>query len=493
MFKRFFKVCQLFFNSYYKGLSWASRETGFICCVSVNYMDWKIYSMEEYKNFVITIVVIFSLLIISVIMLAAYINRISKIKRELQIKNEELTASDDKLKKQLEEHERVQHSLITSEKRYLLLFEKMMNAFFIFEPVFDEKGNISDLRFLKVNPGFELHTGLKGAEIIGKKWMEVYNYPNKNLHIYNRILLTGRPEHFETYYEQEDKYYLTNAFKISGNEVGAIFENITRYKQAIKEITKLNEELEQKVAERTDELQSAVNELEAFTYTVSHDLKSPLRAIEGYSRFVLEDLESGPGEETAEMIHNIRNISLDMIEMINKLLEYSTMTKTEIVEESVDSGELFKSIINELLSVNSDRNIELKVITELPVVSADKVLFRQVLYNILSNAIKFTKFKDQAIIEVGCTINEGEYIFHVGDNGVGFDMEYSGKLFGIFQRLHTKDEFDGSGIGLVTVKKIIQKHGGRVWIKGSMGQGATVYFTLPVERGGIYAADNDCG
>jgi len=255
----------------------------------------------------------------------------------------------------------------------------------------------------------------------------------------------------------------------------------------------LNEELEHKVAERTDELQNALNELEAFTYTVSHDLKSPLRAIEGYSRFVLEDLESGPGEETAEMIHNIRNISLDMIEMINKLLEYSTMTKTEIVEESVDSGELFKSIINELLSVNSDRNIELKVITELPVVSADKVLFRQVLYNILSNAVKFTKLKDRAIIEVGCSINEGEYIFHVRDNGVGFDMQYSGKLFGIFQRLHTKDEFDGSGIGLVTVKKIIQKHGGRVWIKGSMGQGATVYFTLPVERGGIYAADNDCG
>ncbi|HPA55244.1 MAG TPA: ATP-binding protein, partial [Bacillota bacterium] len=96
-------------------------------------------------------------------------------------------------------------------------------------------------------------------------------------------------------------------------------------------------------------------------------------------------------------------------------------------------------------------------------------------------------------IEVGCSINEGEYIFHVRDNGVGFDMQYSGKLFGIFQRLHTKDEFDGSGIGLVTVKKIIQKHGGRVWIKGSMGQGATVYFTLPVERGGIYAAGNDCG
>ena len=484
MFDMCLKVCQLFFNSYHKGLSWASRETGFICCVSVNYI--------EYKNIIITIGAIISLLIISIIILTFQIKKISRIKSELQNKNEEQAASDDKLKHQLEELERVQHSLITSEKRYFLLFEKMMNAFFVFEPVIDKNGKMSDIRFLKVNPGFEFHTGLNAAEIIGKTWMEVYDYPNKNLHIYNRILLTGKPEHFETYYEQENKYYLTNAFKISDNEVGAIFENITRYKQAINEITMLNEELEQKVAERTDELQSAVNELEAFTYTVSHDLKSPLRAIEGYSRFVLEDLESGPDEETVEMIHNIRNISLDMIEMISKLLEYSTTSKTEIVKESVDSGKLFKSIINELLSVNSDRNIELKVVSELPVVFADKVLFKQVLYNILSNAVKFTKFKDQAIIEVGCTINEGEYIFHVSDNGVGFDMEYSGKLFGIFQRLHTKDEFEGSGIGLVTVKKIIQKHGGRVWMKGSMGQGATVYFTLPVERGGMHASDNDC-
>lgn len=436
---------------------------------------------EEHKSIVITAIAIFLFMVEFIIILAFYLRKISRMKGELQKNHEELKASDNKLRLQFDELTRVQQSLITSEKRYFLLFDKMMNGYFVFEPVINQDGKLVDIRFLNANPGFGLQTGRNIDEIIGKTWMEVYKFPNRNLATYHKILHTGKPEHFETYYPQENKYYLTNAFKISDNEVGSIFENITQYKQAIKEITMLNEELEQRVAERTDELQSAVNELEAFTYTVSHDLKSPLRAVDGYSRLILEDYGPELGEEAYEMVQNIRNICSDMIEMISKLLQYSTTSKTVMGKELIDTEAVFKSIFNELVSAHPDRDIELVVETGLPEIFADKVMMRQAIYNILSNAVKFTKYKEQALITVGCTITGEEYVFYVKDNGVGFDMEYSKKLFGIFQRLHTSDEFEGSGIGLVTVKKIIQRHGGRVWIEGKEGLGASVYFTLPIE------------
>jgi ABC-type uncharacterized transport system substrate-binding protein len=169
---------------------------------------------EEHKNAVITAIAIFLLLIAFIIILAFYLRKISSMKGELQKNHEELLESDNKLKQQFDELKRVQQSLITSEKRYFLLFEKMMNGFFIFEPVANTEGKLVDLRFLKVNPGFGLQIGLNMEGIAGKTWMEVFNYPNKNLDIYHRVLKTGKPENFETYYPQENKYYLVNAFRI---------------------------------------------------------------------------------------------------------------------------------------------------------------------------------------------------------------------------------------------------------------------------------------
>lgn len=226
-------------------------------------------------------------------------------------------------------------------------------------------------------------------------------------------------------------------------------------------------------------MQSAVNELEAFTYTVSHDLKSPLRAVDGYARILREDFESNLGDEGNEIIGNIRMICAEMIDMINKLLKYSTTSKTDIVKEEIYIEEMFEAIYKELISANLDREITMTIETGLPRVIADKIMIRQAIYNILSNAVKFTQNREKAFINIGCTITGDEYVFYVKDNGAGFDMDSSGKLFGIFQRLHTNDEFEGSGIGLVTVKKIIQMHGGRVWIEGKIDIGATVYFTLP--------------
>ena len=362
-----------------------------------------------------------------------YLGRIRKLRNELQSKHEELIDSDNKLRLQFHELTGMQQSLMASDKRYSLLFEKMLNAFCILEPVMNESGKLIDVRFVSVNPGFKAQIGLDDIDIVGRTWMEVYKYPNKNLKIYHDILRTDEPKHFDTYYSRTNIYYSANAFKISDNQIGVVFNNITEYKQVIKEITGLKDKLEMRVEERTEELQSAVNELETFTYTVSHDLKSPLRAISGYNRILKEDFGSKLGEEGNEIIKNISVICADMIEMISELLKYYTTEKADIVKEDINIQEKFESIYKELISANPERDITLTIETGLPSVFADKIMIRQAIYNILSNSVKFTLKSEKAIINIGCSITKDEYIFYVKDNGVGFDMESSKSFLEYFK------------------------------------------------------------
>lgn len=447
----------------------------------------KPYSLlETYKNIIITTVIIIVILTIFIFILLVYLRKIQLIKEELAKNNvelsqlyEELTASEEELRVQYDELSEVQKNLISSEERYRQLFEKMMNGYFVFEPVYDKDGRLQDMRFIEVNPSFKTQTNKSISDLPGKTWSEVFGLKNRNQVIYKRVLDTGQTEQFETFYPDSKIYYLVNAFKINNNQIGVVFENITNYKMAINEVRKLNEELEQRVKDRTRELLSVVSQLEAFTYTVSHDLKSPLRAVESYIRIIMEDYGKVINKDMAYMLSNVRNISKDMIEMISKLLQYSTASRSELNLEEINTEAKFVSCFNELKAADPERHIELIIETGLPNIMADRILFGQVITNILSNSFKFTKDRERAQIRVGSTLTENEYIFYVKDNGVGFDMAFSNKLFGIFQRLHTSDEFEGSGVGLVTVKKIIEKHGGKTWIQGEVDIGATIYFTVP--------------
>ena len=260
------------------------------------------------------------------------------------------------------------------------------------------------------------------------------------------------------------------------------FNTMRALEEKTRQIMKMNEELEEKVQERTMQLSEALRELEAFSFTVSHDLKSPLRSIDYCAKYILEDYGNELNPEIIKMLTDIRSTCDGMFSLINKLLLYSMTAKALPEISPVDTDLLFRQTYAELTNSIKDRNIEFKIKGSLPTVMADPILLKQVVNNILSNSIKFTRPKEKAVITVDCEESKDRYRFSVRDNGVGFDMKYASKLFGIFQRLHSQNEYEGSGIGLATVKKIIEKHGGEISINSIENEGTVVSFTLPIQQ-----------
>jgi signal transduction histidine kinase len=236
-------------------------------------------------------------------------------------------------------------------------------------------------------------------------------------------------------------------------------------------------EANRKLQEANEKLQEANQEMESFSYSVSHDLRAPLRAIDGFSRVLLHDFAAALDPEARRLLETVRQNAQRMGQLIDDLLAFSRVGRRELVRVPVDLTALARTVVEELRHEEPGRAVEVELGT-LPTVTADRTMMRQLLVNLIGNAWKFTRRQPDARIEIGTRSEGAETVCYVRDNGAGFDMQYAAKLFGVFERLHRQDEFEGTGVGLALVRRILARHGGRVWGEGKVGEGATFYFTV---------------
>lgn len=401
--------------------------------------------------------------------------------RATKISNDEtgfLADSFNQMLAQIQERDanlqKTYETLRDTEKRYRTTLDHMLEGCQIIG---------FDWSYLYLNNVAINHSRKTREELIGRTMMETYpGIENTDMFSQLRRCMNERIPHQmenEFVYADGEKKWFTLSIEPVPEGIFILTVDITERKKLREELDKYNQQLEQLVKERTAQLEAANKEMESFSYSVSHDLRAPLRAVSGYARILEQDYGNSLDEEGNRLLGVIQNNAKTMGLLIDDLLALSRLGRKEIRKSFVDMTQLTKNVLQE---INKSTNHKAEVrIEKLHPATADNSLMNQVLTNLLSNAIKYSSKTEKPLVEIRSEKKNGKLIYSIADNGAGFDMDYANKLFGVFQRLHSSHEFDGTGVGLAIVNLIIRKHSGDVWAEGKVNEGATFYFSLPAD------------
>ena len=375
-------------------------------------------------------------------------------------------------------------SLRQSEQRYRSLFTNMTEGFAVGEPIFNGDGKPVDFRFLEQNQAFEAQSGLSG-EVIGRPMTDVL--PGLEpiwIERYCRVALSGEPTRFREYNRNTGRHFEVFCYRPEHLKFAIQFRNVTQevraeedLREAHQALEALNAGLEERVRERTAALESANLEMEAFSYSVSHDLRAPLRSIDGFSKLLLEKHLDRLDPQGQNYLSRVRAAAQRMGRLIDDLLRLSRIGRAQMQEEAVNLSALAEDVVRDIRSREPRRRVLVEIEPNL-VATGDAALLRIMLENLLDNSWKFTGKQKHPRIQVGAEAVDGERVFHVRDNGAGFSMDYADKLFAPFSRLHSEREFAGTGIGLAIAHRIVVRHAGRIWAEGAEDVGTTIHFTL---------------